>query len=143
MAEWSNAPGSGPGGLVPSWVRIPAPALRKRRKKQEWVKKWAPMILLLVMIFPSFMSFTYRQRIAEVTLRFRYYGQVGEERVQTQENATLVEILSRYPLSFENDTIYCIGALCGEWKFYANDREVNPFTYRVKNKDVILLDFIG
>ena len=128
---------------MPSWVRIPAPALRKRRKKQEWIKKWVPMILLLVMIFPSFMSFTYRQRTAEVTLKFRYYGQVREERIQTQENSTLVEVLSRYPLSFENDTVYCIGALCGEWKFYVDGGEVDPFTYRVKNKDVILLDFIG
>ena len=117
----------------------------KERLKQD-LKKWLPIFIFIIMVSPSLFYFVLDKgpKQIKVVLNFKIDNQDYYDEIETQENATLISILQKYPLYIDNNTIFCLGQLCedeGNWTFLINNKKINPFEYKVKENDVIVLRY--
>ena len=115
----------------------------KKEKSDKW-KKWMPLILVLLMIIPSFIYFGTITKKATVNVRFFIGGMSPVETITIDENITLIQIVTRYNPVIDGETIYCMRNLCideGNWTFYVNDQMVNPFEHTLKDGDNIVFEF--
>lgn len=116
----------------------------KKKKSYKW-KKWLPIVLMLLMVLPSFIYFTGVDEKISVDIEMRARGYlIDEERISVPQNTSLINAMSKYNPQIYGGRIYCVGNLCideGNWSFYANGQEIDPFEYFLKDQDNILMVF--
>ena len=115
----------------------------KKKKNTKWMK-WAPLVLVLLMIGPVFIFFGTTETKSSVTLQFQIGELLPVETISVNENESLMSIINPYSPVIYDNKIYCLRNLCldqGNWTFYSNGEEISPFSYYLKDKDRILVVF--
>jgi hypothetical protein len=115
----------------------------KKKKEGKW-KKWLPLVLVLLMVVPSFIYFGAISKKTNVKVQFYTGSYSPVESLSVDENTTLMQIMTNYNTVIHDDMVYCMKGLCideGNWSFYVNGLPVNPFNYTLKDGDSILFEF--